>query len=265
MAKIAGNLTFPGVPGFFTAYKQKGSENVSIRRKTGPTSEKIKYDSTYDLPRAHGKEFGGRSTMSGYIRKQWSRMGRRLADQDLAGRMINLLISAQLADSENHAIGQRSILLSKNPRILEGLNINRHIPLDTIIRNPVNCTINREALTARVDIPALIPGVNLFVPIKYTAFSLFPVFSIVPDFHFRERSKYIHEEGYSTQMIDDQNKCPWFSSRAGMPATIIDLKINLLPPDTNYSLMIVMGMLFGHLDDTHIDRGAGTAKILAMG
>jgi hypothetical protein len=44
-----------------------------------------------------------------------------------------------------------------------GFNLNRRRLLDATILNPFSYTLNRGSLTARVEVPALLPGIN-FTP-----------------------------------------------------------------------------------------------------
>src|SRR5262245_62742876 len=56
---------------------------------------------------------------------------------------------------------KRDFAFSKNPQLLNGFNLNRGVLFDSIIRNPVHGIISRDTLSATVEVPALLPGLNL--------------------------------------------------------------------------------------------------------
>src|SRR5690349_4703742 len=92
-----------------------------------------------------------------------------LGDYNLAGPLNSLFIPIQALDTV-HEHGQRNIELTKNPGLLQGVNLNRRTPFTTIITNSPDYTLSRDALTATVTIPELIPDVNFFPQNTFTLY-----------------------------------------------------------------------------------------------
>jgi hypothetical protein len=80
--------------------------------------------------------------------------------------------------------GQRNVELSQGPQLLEGSILNRRNPLETIVTNKLDYTLSKEHLNARIQIPALLPGIN-FSPIgSFEFYRWTVVLGIVPDLYF---------------------------------------------------------------------------------
>jgi hypothetical protein len=58
--------------------------------------------------------------------------------------LINIL-GMQEADLES-SWGQRNVLISRKPFLLEGLNLNRRNPFDAVISSPVQVTVEIQDL-----------------------------------------------------------------------------------------------------------------------
>src|SRR6186997_3219130 len=161
MAELTG-FGFTGTLGNLSAYKMKGSDKIIIRTKGGASKEKIKKSQRFVNTRRNNAEFGGRSTASKHIRLAMGAT-RALADYNIAGPINALIKPIQAMDTKSEW-GKRNIFLTKNPGLLAGFNLNKPNTFDSIIRTPANYVFSNENLSAHITIPALIPGINLFIP-----------------------------------------------------------------------------------------------------
>ncbi len=128
-------------------------------------------------------EFGGRATATKFILAGINSL-KPLAGYHIAGELNKLLRPLQLMDSTSLA-GQRSVCLSKSPGLPEGFSLNKKNSFDSLIRNPVGYTLSRESLVGAVTIPALLPGINFFVPPgRFAYYSFVVITGVVPDLHF---------------------------------------------------------------------------------
>lgn len=245
-------------------YKMHGVDRPIVRRAGGPTKEQIRYSEDFYLTRHHNAEFSGRSKAGKWVRHTFSPI-RHLANKHITSEINGLLTIAQQLDIEKN-MGERSVALTKIPKLLEGFNFNKGILFDSIVTIPVACAIDRETLTARFTIPDLIPGINLKFPASYSAYSLVTTFGIMPDIHWIGYT-YDAPRGYIMGTIDYQQG-EWHPCASGSPATTVELKIPEPAPDNNFTLIAGIGIRFGNMiAGNHIAevRRTGAAKILQTG
>jgi hypothetical protein len=265
MAKLDGNFGFNGPLGNVSAYKMRGVDGIILRRKGGASKEKIKTSPKMAGTRQANAEFGGRANAGKWIRRLLFHQT-PMAGYNITGAINALMAPIQQLDTENRQ-GQRNVVLSKNPRLLEGFSLNREQGFDTIIRNPLSWSISREALSARIELPALLPGINFLTVEKYPMYSIIATLGIAPDFFYTKHgytpsSRDYHENDMQVAKTD------WYPVLQGSPATSLEIKLPNVPPDQSFSLVLSIGLCFGAMQNastiTQVRR-AGAAKILGMG
>jgi len=265
MAQMTSGFDFTGPLGNVSAYRMRGVEKVILRSKGGPTKSQIKSHKHFRVTRLNNSEFGGRSRASKLIRRMlWPLQS--VSDYNLAGPLTALVKAIQTMDSIN-ALGKRSILLSQNGQPLEGFNLNKKTSLDAIIRNPLSCSLSRETLTARVEIPALLPGINFFVPGNHPFYSITAVIGVVPDLFYSKN-------GYATSQKDYDNlysysvSSEWFATLEGSKANTLEVKYSAPIPDQAFGLMLSVGIQFGTMGSGGVIQQipyTGAGKIMVMG
>jgi hypothetical protein len=264
MAKLTSEITFTGSIGGMTAYKMRGVDKIILRRKAGPDKKKLKTDPRYDVTRRNTSEFGGRSTGSKWImRMMWQQ--KPLGDYNIAGHINALLMPIQKLDITSE-YGKRNIELSKNPKLLEGFSLNQDRPIESVVRASFACTISRDTLSAQIEIPELIPGINFLAQQRHSMYSIVAMLGVVPDLFYNE------DKGYLPSLYEYENLRPeiteseWFAVQRGSAATSISISCDTVPPDNNFTLMLSIGVRFGKMADTNLVeqvKNAGCAKILA--
>ena len=264
MAKLNPNFSFTGSLGNLSAYPMKGVEGIVVRTKGGATKEKIKTSPKFERTRELNAEFGGRATASQWIMHAlWPQ--KALADYNMAGPVNALVKVIQVLDTES-THGKRHIVLSKNPRLLEGFSLNRKNPFDSTLRNPVGYAVSREGLSAHIGIPALLPGINFFGPNNYPMYSLQAILGIVPDLFCTNNKYQPSDTGY---ILNDFTAAftGWYPMQQGSPALALDIQLPRVPPDASFSLMLSIGIRYGRMIDASTVqqvKHVGCAKILAM-
>ena len=261
MAQLSSEFNFTGSLGNLTAYKMKGVDRMILRMKGGPSKKTIKTSPKFALVRRNNAEFGGRARATRFIMMGMHPL-KALADYNIAGPLNALMKPIQVLDKQN-TLGKRHVLLSQNPRLLEGFSLNRQNPFDAMLRASLTYTMSRETLSATLDLPAMIPGINLFLSQRYPLYSVVAVLSVIPDVYY-------HENGYKT-LLPDYNSTyvmsPWYPVLKGSPANTLELSLTNTPPDIAFSLMLSIGIRFGTMADASTIqqvRRAGAAKILAV-
>lgn len=263
MAQMIPGFMFTGSVSNLSAYKRRDSDKVILRTKGGASKEKIKQLPSFEKTRKINKEFGGRSTTCKWIRRALNPQ-LPLADYNIAGTLNGLLIPVQKLDTEN-PYGQRSVCLSKQPSLLSGFSLNQSYPFDSTVRNPVAFTLSRDSLSASVEIPALLPGINFHAPGKHPLYSFVTALGIVPDVVF-DGVEYDVPIDYNTLGAKPVESA-WYPVLNGSPALRIEVSYPIPPPDSAFSIMLSIGIRFGTVADggvVHQVEHAGSAKVLAV-
>ncbi|MDF2192415.1 hypothetical protein [Paraflavitalea sp. CAU 1676] len=286
MAKLNGPHELDGSLGGLSYYKMRGVDGVVVREKGGPSKEKIKTHPNLHLVRRSNAEFGGRSTAGKWIRKVLDAQ-LPMADYNISGPLAALLKAVQVLDTKGN-LGKRCVRLSVNPVIIKGFPLNRKNFFDSVVRIPVDYAISRETGSARVQIPALLPAINLFTPHNYAMFQLVVAWGMVPDLYpdgrkdqsynishdtatdqtFFDKIRYFpSQQGYD-KIPNEVFKSDWYPITKGSPAIDTELTLRVLPPDTDFTLVLSIGICYGIMEAADYVRQApyvGSAKILAVG
>lgn len=242
MAKLHTPFAFTGHLQGVVAYTRKDLPGtVILRTQSSPTREDINTRPSYDLTRRNNREFGGRSTAGRWIRRALCPL-RHLEDYGVHSALTQLLKPVQLLDTTS-PFGQRHVCLSQLPHLLEGLNLTRRHPFEGMVRHPLSWTVSRETLSARLEVPALIAGINVLPPPPHPLFRLTAVLGLVPDLFYGEplyepRGDYAH-------LLPAAAHTEWFSARKGCPATALDLQLPYTPPGEAFSVLMAVGLEMG--------------------
>jgi hypothetical protein len=264
MAQLQSDIQFTGSLGRFSAYKMRGSDKIILRTKGGASKEKIEKAPEFEKTRDLNAEFGGRSVASRSIMQSLYPL-KALADYNLAGPLNSLIMPIQKMDTETKP-GRRSIYFTRHPKLLEGFSLNKRNSFDSIIRSPVSCTLDKMNLWASIEIPALIPGINFFVPPgRHPFYSIIIVLGALPDVIFT-----VH--GYKP--LADENvkhtSSEWYPASAGSKAMVLDVNLQgrrLESTASPFSLMLSIGIRFGTVginDEVEQVRYAGAAKVVVV-
>lgn len=264
MAKLHTPFAFTGTLSGVTAYTRKDLDTIILRSKGGPTKEQIENDAAFEMTRRNISEFSGRSRTGKWI-KQTLMPLKLLADHNLGASLNPILKPIQEADSVSE-LGKRHVALSKNPRLLEGFEVNRRVHLDSVIRNPVTYALSKETLSGQVQIGALLPGNNFTPQVQLPYYRLVATLGPAPDMFF-------HPEGYRPvegfEFMNPQAVyTDWFHAASGSPAQTLALSLPQAPAPAAYSLVLSLGISFGRMGArgwVEAVKYAGSGRILAAG
>jgi len=262
MGRMDGFFNVTGSVSNLSFYKMKGSDKIIVRTKGGASKAKIKRHRKFQKTRELNSEWGGCSQAGAWIRNHlwW----KQVADYNVSGPINGLMKRVQVLDTENEK-GRRSVLLSKNPRIMEGFSFNKTNPLESIIRNPVRFTLSREDRKAMVTFPQLIRGVNFFPSPYYSLFQLSATLLLVPDFLHagRDYKSTIDYDSYGPR----SSTTDWFPVDKTLPEVELFQEVTLVPPDDRFSLLLGVALIYGKPvggNSVEAVKG-GAAKIIAAG
>lgn len=259
---LANNLfEFTGSIGKVSAYKMRGSDKIILRTKGGPSKNQVKKSRKFDVTRRNNSEFGGRSLAASHIMRMMYPL-KSLADYNIAGPLNSLLKRVQVLDTAS-AFGQRNVKVSLFPKLLEGFSLNRRTMFDGVVRAPLVYSIDRDARSARIEIPELVPGINLFIPDHAPLYGLTVSLGIVPDVYFTHY-------GYRPLTLDVQTgsswkETAWFPVRKGSPPLVVELAQLPVTGETSSTLLLTIGLRLGTLvdmDKVEQVRYSGCAKVI---
>jgi hypothetical protein len=131
--------------------------------------------------------------------------------------------------------------------------------------------MSRESLSARVQIPSLLPGIDLLCSGEHEYYSFIVVLGIVPDL-FHDNGKYRPSSFDYAQLGVEMTTTPWSAVHQSGPGMSLDLKMQRIPPDMHFTSMLSIGIRFGKATSGRetSNRGveqiprAGCAKVLAL-
>ena len=264
MAKQEPGVGFTGSLHNIPAYKRKDMDAVIIRSKGGPSKRMIRSLPSFEMTRRNNQEFGGRSTAGKWIRRVLYPL-KPLSDHNISAPLNAMLKPIQQMDSLSEP-GKRNIGLSKNPRLLEGFQLNRRNLFESVLRNPLSFTLSKEEMKADLEIPELIPGNNFFPVDQYPVYRWQVVLGVIPDLFFDEKKGYQPDKNFEG-LPPSRFETEWWAVKTGAASRIIELSLPYaIAAGGSFSLMLAAGISFGTLRSSGAEqvRYAGSGKILMV-
>jgi hypothetical protein len=207
-----------------SVYHFKGVGLVG-RSHSGPTPHEMKTGGNYELTRRYGKEFGGCAAASKYLRRVFHPL-EPARDYPMSGPVTGWLKDFLPLDSDSE-LGKRHILLSKSPRLLEGINLSEKHPFDAVVRGGISYTLSRETLSAAVELPALNTGVGFTPPGRQPYFKVAAALGVAPDLLWQGEGYGLHRsyERYQPVRADSE----WTTTVEGTKAMTLPLQLPYNP------------------------------------
>jgi hypothetical protein len=251
MAKLQGDLLFTGSLGNLTAYRMKGVDRVIVRAKGGPSPSKIKHSPRFRNTRKSYTEFGAATKAGSWLRNSFGEL-LSIADHNLTPPLNALCRKIQLLDTQ-HEQGEREVLFSQHPHLLEGFSLSRRDPFDSVLRSPVHYMADTMKCSVDISVPELLPGINLLLPGQFAFYRLVFTLGILPDAPLRK--------GVALPV---SARSEWTAASSRMDARIYTLRYDsLCPVPGGASLLISAGIQMSVNGDTVV-KYAGAGKVLGM-
>lgn len=268
MARLNGPLKITGSLGNLSFYNMIGVEHTIVREKGGATKEDIEKKPQFEMTRLQNKEFRGRATGSKFV--MWALdQHKTVANFNFAGPINALLKHIQDLDPVNNK-GERSILLTHYPRLLEGFEFNRTHSFSAFVRHPLQSSVDTSTLTATIDIPELIPGINFIPQFELPYFRLLATLRLVPDVVYKESiARYDHINDEWPEWKSAETQTEWYPISGGAPAIQLTLKSESTTiPEPSFIAVLAISLQFGKpgpLGSINSVKYVGGGKILAVG
>ncbi|MBT1710562.1 hypothetical protein KK062_20125, partial [Fulvivirgaceae bacterium PWU5] len=116
MPFLEGPFAFTGKFDMFSAYRMRGIDRIVVRRKGGPSADKVKTSPSFKNTRRTMSEFGGCSRHGSYVRMAMLQI-RHLSDYNFGSDINSIMRQVQLRDGTGEW-GRRRITLSEHTRLL---------------------------------------------------------------------------------------------------------------------------------------------------
>lgn len=141
MAQLKGLPALTGSLSGLSAYKMRGIDGIVVRMKGGPTKQQIKKNPAYDITRRRNMERRGCMQMLKQVKRQYTPCGIFMI---ITAPAAWVLCKSILEEDTAGEFGKRSVLVSKAGYQLEGFTLNKYHPFDTVLRHPLNFSVNRQ-------------------------------------------------------------------------------------------------------------------------
>ncbi len=263
MARVKGIMQITGSMKGVSMYTVRGSDEVIIRTKGGPSKHTIKTSESCKALRENGKEWGGCTKAASYIRLALGD-SIRLADYNLSGALNAICKKIQCNDTEGEK-GTRSVLLSQNRKYLTDFNFNQKTPLNQVIRINPTWEINREQVKATINIPDFNPDIHLTQPNKLPLMRWVVVLGVASDYKVEGTTYFPMNEtlkGYRKELCTPWNPVKRMQEAQTLEVMIDDIASYLTENDT---LILTFGVEFGTIGingEGEAVKWAGCAKVV---
>jgi hypothetical protein len=267
MATLKKGLDITGPLGNLSIYQARGLDNKIVRQKGGPTREQILHAPNFALTRLNNQEFTGCTLAGKHLRLTFVGLRDLSGGFNFSAPINGLMQLVQKQDTLNPK-GARGIALSKYPDVLRGFPLNKTNLFDVIVRTTLEWSLDRASRTARVNIPALMRGVNFVPQDDHALFRVEISLGMAPDFIYNhDQKEYQPPQWYGTNNGTGTLKAitPWYASKQGCPSSTLEIALDRIPEDEAYTLILAIGIRFGALYGDSIVKEvkyAGAAKIL---
>ena len=151
--KITGSLQG------MSMYTLRGSDTIYVRTKGGPSKSTILHSPNFAKVRLNNKEWPGCTLLASNIRSAFTPLN-RLEDYAVSGALNALAKKIQLGDLTGEH-GVRGLFLSRHKEMLAGFNVSRKQVLETVLRVPMEYTVDRETVSAKVTIQPINTDLHL--------------------------------------------------------------------------------------------------------
>ena len=264
MANITGPIGFTGKLQNISAYRMRGSDKIILRMKGGASKERIKTHPNFDMTRRHNSEWIGCTLGSKRVRLAM-RYVAKTGDYNYTGALNAVCKKIQHCDTVN-GLGERMVAFSNAGSKLDGFNLNKYHLFDSVVRQPLQYSVDRATGTATVSIPALKMGDNLSNPLNKPLYRFVVSLATLQDVVYNDKAEVVNRyEGRPG--LEHMVFTGWNASIKGSPAADIQLSLADWQNGPATALLLCIAIEFGIPaggDDVVSVKYAGAGKILKV-
>lgn len=265
MAFQSGPFGYTGTIDELTAYRMRGVDRIVVRKKAIISRERFKKDPAFERTRQINHEWKACTMAMRAIRTPLTRSIAQLGDYNFTGALTGVCKAIQLREKV-HAKGKRGVLISESPFLLEGFSFNKYTRFDQLLDHPLHYSVSRETGTAHVQLPEIVPGMNLKNPLKQPLFRFCFVLASVPDIIFNEDTKLFQPASIAAGQ--HQVVCTdWYTTQKGAPPRDLNCRVELPENTPGINLVLTAGIQFAQPvshSEVNLTRYANAHKILKV-
>ena len=269
MARMKNIMQMTGSMANVSMYTMQGHDEVIIRMKGGPNKRQIKTKPQFEKVRRNNSEWAGCTKMGSQIRWSFQNMN-RMEDYPVTGALNAICKQIQKLDTESEH-GKRAVYLSRHKEMLVGFTFSRKQVLESVLRVPIETTLDRVTGEALIDIPAVNTDLYLYNFRKLPYYRMVANLSGVCDMTVPENEKNYEHATYN--YIDKEEgvyESAWLPTMGTQAAMHIRLQYPLIenPIPDDVTLLLCIGIEFGkkgYGDITEPVKYAGSGKIVRVG
>jgi len=266
MAITKGIFQLQGSVENVTFYTRRGSDQVIVRTKKGPTKERLATDPMYEGFRKHQNEWKGCTKFGSLTRYAFGGL-HRLADYNLTSKLNKMgkdLMTLEPIDD----LGHRQIRLSQCKQVLEGFNFNLRHPFNTVLDVGITGQIDREKLLATVTIPSIQAMKDLVNVQKLPYFRLIIVIGTVADLQYDKTNQSYVPAVLNLHGVSRIENSPWYPYASSVPGHTMTVQMTeaqqaLLTDEI--TVLLSMAVEFGNVGISGVAEAvkyAGCGKVL---
>jgi hypothetical protein len=270
MAIVKGALQVTGSIKGVTFYTRKGSDQVIMRTKAGPSKQRIAKGSEFEKLRTHQKEWGACVQFAAAVRKAVGQVY-RLADFNVSPVWTGMGKNLMKLDKIN-IIGERRLYLTSYRQALEGFNLNKNFPLNSVLRVLPAVELNRELLQATVTFPRINTETDILNIQHLPYFRLIVSLGCISDLAHNPQNLFFNFEPMVDllQGISVSELTCWYPSENVLKEQSIQLQLNEELREflsENVSIIVSIGIEFGRVGfggEIVEVKNAGCSKIVVV-
>jgi hypothetical protein len=242
----------------FLPRNRKETDGYIVRKNGGPSAKQIEKLPSCWRVRQNNNEFGICSSAAKSLRMAIAPV-KHLTDVNLASQFTSLCRQLLLQDKA-HDIGSRTVIFSRFGTQLSGFNLNQQHLFDSVVRHPLSVTLDREKAAARIELPALQPGVSIVLPWLQPLYRLIFTLGVVEDIAVKGFPR-----GWTVPV---SFSTPWYLAQQGIEAGTVNLQLDKSILGKNECMVVAVGIEMGTVvTDAVVNRVkyTGCGKILQAG
>lgn len=269
MAIIKGAFQMTGSIKGVSFYTVRGSDKVIMRTKGGASKEKIKSSPKFEGLRKQQKEWSGCAKFGSITRYAFGGL-HRLADYNLTPVLNGIGKNLMKLDTETET-GRRRLYLSAYPQALEGFNFNRNYPFNTVLRVAPVVMLNRDTLTAQVNVPRINTDIDLLNIQRLPFFRLIVAIGTVSDIAFNETGNDYAPLVPELHGVSETLTSEWYSTQTIVPEQMMSVALTeeeTAQLNEHITVLVSMAVEFGNVGFTGQPQEvkyAGCGKVLKVG
>jgi len=249
MAISKGILKMSGGFGTASCYFLPGSDKMIVRAKGGPSARRMKVGKEFEKVRKHQKEWKACVMFSQSMRYAFGRIY-DLADYNVSP-VWNGLGKNIVKTDEEHAVGERNLLVSTCKSELQGFSLNKNYKLNALLGVMPVLELDPDRLYASAVFPAFNSAKELLNVRNLPYFRLSICLGILSDIHFVPDARSDHYlstsmmNGFSVTMSTE-----WLSANDMIDALKLEVQYEdcyVSKPRPNLTYLLSMGIEFGNV------------------